>query len=545
MKTNDSLRFLAASAAAFLVEGSLNAQGGPPAYMPPAFYGTPGPVMPPPPAGTPPTILVTGDVNNDGLTDLVHLNLMLAPDTVYVQLGTPAGVYVTAAPVTVAPGPLLVTSIALGDLNMDGMLDLVMLSPAAASFMACPGPGTGFFPPGPLVAVPTAGGVLVSMAITEVTGDGIPDIQFLIDAPGGAAGIDTIQTEVGLGAFAFAAAPATAIGVGCAAFEPVDIDSNGLQDLVTLRVMPTNAFYIHGQSAPATFVPGPMPLVALPAGPPGPTFQVADVDNDSDPDLISLRVAAATIFTCLQGAPGFFGAPIASPTPGGLTDNFKIVDVNGDCVLDATYLAGAAGVVWDQLGSGLGTFLAGPIPFPLGAASYWQVAADLNTDGTIDIATLRNAGFDGVYVMINAQADPPSVSPYGTGTPGRLGTQGMLTNGPPVNGTPGFGFTTTNAPPRSLGLLLITDSPDFVGSDPFGIGALFFIDFFAATTVYAFDMRSGPNGCARSITGIPADPTLVGLPFYAESLWIWTAADAWSSPPVGASTSRAIKITIL
>jgi hypothetical protein len=201
--------------------------------------------------------------------------------------------------------------------------------------------------------------------------------------------------------------------------------------------------------------------------------------------------------------------------------------------------------MFDHLGVGAGVF--GPmIAFPIFDASFWFVTADLDSDGTQDLAALPSTTpGDGIILMTNMQPDPVNITPYGTGTAGREGIQGMLTNGPPVNGTPGFGFTTTNAPPRSLGLLFITDAPSMVGVDPFGIGADFHLDFFAATTIYLFDIRSGPHGTANAVTGIPLDPALVGLDFYAQSLWVWTAADAYFSPPVGASTSRAIKLTIL
>ncbi|MBI3819856.1 MAG: hypothetical protein HY286_14260 [Planctomycetes bacterium] len=543
-KANKTL-FLAALAT-ISIGARLHAQGGLPAYAPPVFFPTPAPVMPAPPAGiTPPTIFVAGDVNNDGATDLVHLNTLLAPDVVFAQLRIGAGYVV--APVTVLAGYPPVTQIALGDLNMDGTLDLAVLSPAVAGVFTDGGVGTGFFAAGPFTPVPVGGGTLLAMSISEVTGDGIPDLLFLIDGPGGAGGIDSVQVEAGFGGFAFGGAGATPIGVGATAFEPVDIDSNGAQDLVTLRTVPTNGFYIHAQVAPATFVPGPMPFLLIPGGPSTTTFAAADLDIDGDPDLATLRPAAAAIFTFLQGAPGFFGAPIVSPTPAGLADNFKIADMNGDCILDATYLAAAGGLVWDQAGTGLGGFAPGPLAFPLGTVSFWQVTADLDSDGTIDIAALNSgAGGDGSVILTNIQPDPMNVSPYGMGTAGRLGIQGMLTNGPPVNGTPGFGFTTTNAPPRSLGLLLITDSPDFAGSDPFGIGAILHVDFAMATTVFAFNMYSGgEEGTAYSITGIPLNPALVGSTFYAQSVWVWTPANAWFNPPFGVSTSRAIKLTIL
>lgn len=520
------------------------AQGGPPTYAPPIMFPAPAPVVPPPVPGTPPTIFVTGDIDGDGSTDLVHLNTTPAPDVIITQLGVAGGFI--PGPTTTLLGYPVVTSIALGDMNMDGMLDIAVLSPVAGGMFRQIGVGGGAFAAGPFTAVPLAGGTLLSMAITDVTADAFPDLLFLRDGPGGAAGIDSIQIMVGFPAFVLIPGPVVMIGPGASSFKPADLDLNGAQDLVTLQTVPVNAFYIHAQVAPATFMPGPMPIVPLPAGVSTTTFEACDLDSDADLDLVTLRPGVATIFSLLQGLPGFFGPALPSATPPALAANFVITDVNGDCVLDASYLSVAPIAVFDHLGTGFGPF-APILIFPMPGVSFWQVAADFDSDGTQDIATLNStAGFgDGTWLLTNVQPDPPSVVPYGTGTPGRLGGQGMLTNGMPIVGTPGFGFTSTNCPPNALGLLFITNSLDLPGTALFGTGALFHVDFILATEIYVFDIRSGPNGSAGVVTGIPADPLLVGLPYFAMSLWIWDTATAWEFPPVGASTTAGVMLTIL
>lgn len=532
---------------ALFIPSALYAQGGVPAYAPPAFFATGAAPIAPPPAGvTPPTIFVQGDVNNDGMTDFVHLNVTPAPDVLFSQLRTAVGGY---APVpTVLGGFAALSEIALGDLNMDGRLDVALLSLPAGGFYCNAGTGIGTFPPTVLVPVPLAGGAPLSFSISEVNGDGVPDILVLVNNPGGAAAPDWIQPMVGLGAFAFAAPAPSGIGVGAMEFKPADLDNNGLQDLVTLRTVPTNDYFIHAQVAPATWVPGPMPVVPIPgAAPATTTFEVADINSDDNFDLITLRPAAGITLTHLQVAPGIFGAPAGSvaPPPAGLSPNFLVADFNGDCVQDICYINGPAGVLTLQQGNNAGAFVGAFIPVAIGVPSFWPLTADFDSDGTMDLAAIQTAGADGVNVLINTQPDPANVSPFGSGTAGKSGRLGMLTNGPPVNGTPNFGFTSTNAPPYSLGVLFITDSPDLVGSDPFGVGANFFIDFFAATTIYVFDMHSGPTGSAQEVTGIPANPLLIGLSFYAESFWVWPAYDAYFRPPFSACTSRAIKLTIL
>ncbi|MBI3817525.1 MAG: VCBS repeat-containing protein [Planctomycetes bacterium] len=527
------------------VAASVCAQGGPPVYAPPVvFAGPPGPPVPAPAPGTPPQLLAVGDFNGDALPDVVHLNTAMAPDMIVPHLRFGAGFII--GPPTVLGGYPVLDSIAVGDLNTDGILDAVVMSPAAALIFAQPGTGAGGFAFGPATPVPAGGGTLVSMEITEVSGDGIPDILILVNAPGGAPGIDWMQPMIGFPGFAYVPAPILPLGSGALSMKPADLDADGDQDLVVLRNFPANGYYIYGQIAPVTFVPGPMPIVPLPAGAGMFTFQVGDVDGDADLDLVTINPPTATIFCNLEVAPGMFGASIPSPTVAPLAQNFLLGDFNGDCNLDLHLLSPGAGVTGVQLGLGVGGVFAGAVfGFPMPGVSFWDAAADFNVDGTLDLVLLNTVPGDAITYYVDAQPVPAGVANYGVATPGCRGEHGMYTNGPPVVGTPGFGFTSSNAPGNALGLLLICDVPSPVGIDPFGIGASLLLDLLASTTIYAFDIRSGPTGSSRAITGIPADPTLIGSTFYAQTLWLWTAQDACFPSPLGVTTSEGLALTIL
>lgn len=522
------------------------AQGGPPAYFPPIFFADPAPAIPPPPPGSPARIFVTSDVNNDGFPDLIHLNTALAPDAVVVHTGLPGGAFVLGPPLFL-PAGFPATEIAVGDMNGDGFQDLIILSAPLSAVMVCPGVGGGLFIIGPVVLI-VAPGVPLGMHITEVTGDGLADILVLMDAPGGAPAVDTVQTLINLGGFAFGLGPISPIGAGTTQFKTADLNLDGAQDIVTLRTVPTTAFYIHVGIGGGGFVPGPIPLIAIPAGVATTTFHIADLNGDNILDLATYRPGVGVMFTFMgTGVPGF--APtFASPAPVGGLSNFTIGDLNGDGVLDATYLFPAAPTVLDQLGTGFGTMAPAIFPTAQPGLTFWQAVADFDIDGKLDIATLSSAAAagDGVWININGQPVPPGLANYGMATPGCRGAHGMLTNGAPIVGTPAFGFTSTNAPSYALGLLLITDVASFGPVDPFGIGTFFLLDFFTSTTIYAFDMFSrGPTGSAFMMTGIPADPLLVGMTFYAESAWVFTPNDACYPSPTNLTTSEGLSLTIL
>jgi hypothetical protein len=69
---------------------------------------------------------------------------------------------------------------------------------------------------------------------------------------------------------------------------------------------------------------------------------------------------------------------------------------------------------------------------------------------------------------------------YGTGTPGCSGTQSVNANLPPEIGAAAFAFTCDHAPPRSPGLIFVSDSQDLTGSDPFAIGVFLHVDLFSS-----------------------------------------------------------------
>ncbi len=133
------------------------------------------------------------------------------------------------------------------------------------------------------------------------------------------------------------------------------------------------------------------------------------------------------------------------------------------------------------------------------------------------------------------------VSSFGTGTPGCSGSQNVGVSTCPLAGTPSFAFTCDNAPPNSLGLLLVGDAQDLAGSDPFGIGVLLHVDLLASIELISLDLFSDPSGLATTVPfAIPA--AVVGNTYYAMALWAWASC---SLPPYNLSTSRGLSLTIL
>src|SRR5688572_20755514 len=76
------------------------------------------------PTGASPQLVVTADFNNDGAPDLVTANI--GDNTVSALLGSGDGTFQSAVTSpTGIPTDILMQSLAVGDFNDDGMLDLV------------------------------------------------------------------------------------------------------------------------------------------------------------------------------------------------------------------------------------------------------------------------------------------------------------------------------------------------------------------------------------------------------------------------------------
>ena len=131
---------------------------------------------------------------------------------------------------------------------------------------------------------------------------------------------------------------------------------------------------------------------------------------------------------------------------------------------------------------------------------------------------------------------------YGVGTPGCNGAQVMGANSAPVVNAPNFRLTTTSAPASALGLCLVTDAADAVGSDPFFIGILLHVDLFASTQVVPIDMQSNGFGFGLTTTNIPLSPFCWDRPSTRSRSGPGASATA---SPFNLSSSNGLAITIM
>jgi hypothetical protein len=321
--------------------------------------------------------VAVGDVNGDHVPDLVVAELYQnqgadSPGAVSVLLGNGDGTFQPA--VVYSSGGYYAYSVAMGDLNGDGKLDLAVANAGenlkgTGSVGVLLGNGDGTFQPP--VVYDSGGYGADSVAIGDVNGDGTPDLVVAnLYQSGGA------NSSAGV-----------LLGNGDGTFQPaVTYDSGGS----------------FGFSVAVGDLRGKGTLDVVVA-------DECEGNNGGCPTQNAIGVL-------LGNGDGTFQSAVNYPSVGWGYDAVAIGDVNGDGIPDLVVVGECqrvgpyfsclgTGRVNVMLGNGDGTFQA-PVTYSSGAPGAWSVAVeDVNGDGRPDLVVTNmnyNAEKDGtVAVLLN------------------------------------------------------------------------------------------------------------------------------------------------
>lgn len=284
----------------------------PPAFLPSISY----------PAGVSPAAVVAGDVNGDDAVDLVVASSGTGSTVVSVLLGNGDGTFQPASSFAAGNRP---NGVALGDLNGDGILDIV--------------------------------------------------------ASNSGLGGNTVSTLVGFGNGAFSSPETQAAAAGPMCPAIADLNADGKSDVVVAANGGNKVSVLLGIGDGTL-----MPAVNYNVGIFPQCVTVGDLNGDGIPDLAASNSGSGDVSVLLGIGDGTFAAAVNYPA-GTVTRAVLTLDANNDGVLDlAAVNDTAAGTIQLLLGNGDGTFQAA-IPFTTGHAPVYVAAGDVNGDGHEDLAT--------------------------------------------------------------------------------------------------------------------------------------------------------------
>ena len=329
-------------------------------------------------AGTRPFDTAIGDVNGDGVPDVVSCSG--ATTSVLINRHQPGDAFVTLAPAVFSLSGADTRGVAIADVTGDGKADLISVGFAADQLGVQAGNGDGTFG---AISMLAAGDGPRLIATGDFNGDGRVDVACTNQNSSDVSVY--LNTGSGLGA-----QTRRSVSTAPAVIQPGDIDGDGDTDLVTLSTGTARVTFLVNNGA-GVFSLGPILTVGA-----NPTdMRLADYDGDGDLDAITTDRDAGALSVLLNSGAGAFTRTTA-PAPSSPT-RLGAADVDADGLLDLVVTSGGANTATIYKGDGVGGYTALP-PFSANDGLLDMELEDLSGDGLPDIVG-ATAGLRSVIVI--------------------------------------------------------------------------------------------------------------------------------------------------
>ncbi len=312
--------------------------------------------------------VVSGDLNGDGLADLVNLTTT----GIAVRFGNGDGTFATET--TYSMGSTTQSSVALGDFNGDGVLDVAAGGTSGGSGLLGIRINNGDGTFGTVTTRFTSGTSISSITVADINQDGKEDLLL-----GFASGVMTKSAYLlGNGNGTFAAEQGMQFGgiAGVTDIQVGDVNGDGLLDLLFSNtanqklVLGTSDYRYENQSATD---------LSIGAN----TAKLVDMNGDGILDIVS--ASGSNIVVALGNGNGTFGAN-SNYSAGINVNRIKIGDFDGDGVNDvaASTTVGSASIL---LGNSNGSLRSSSgFSFSGVTATADIEIGDFNNDGVLDFA---------------------------------------------------------------------------------------------------------------------------------------------------------------
>jgi hypothetical protein len=364
---------------------------------------------------------LTGDFNGDGNPDLVSCN----GSQIIILLGNGDGTF-HAIPAISNPQGISPIFLAAADLNNDGKTDLVgfaSVNPLDNQLVTLLGNGDGTFQSPVLSPASIEHQRLsASLALGDFNADGRIDLAVTFPNSGIGGGPGDLEIFLGNGDGTLQGAivyplsslvPSHPNGLAVA-----DFNRDGKLDLVVSDSGTDTVSILLGNGDGSFHTP-----TTIAAG--GGQLATADLNGDGKSDLIVTGSASASVF--LGNGDGTFGTVANFPTPSTTAAAQQILaDLNGDGKLDLIVSIDLG--ISILLGNGDGTFQP-QADFPLSTGTPKLAVADFNQDGKLDLAITEGVllqtivqpapfglNFGNQYIGTTSAAQPASLTNLATTT---------------------------------------------------------------------------------------------------------------------------------
>ncbi|MBI1842037.1 MAG: VCBS repeat-containing protein [Verrucomicrobia bacterium] len=337
------------------------------------------------PVGGNPRSVALGDFNGDGKMDLAVANLDRS--NVSILIGVGDGTFRDAVNTPTLPHPRFV---AAGDFNKDGKLDLAVANIDFNSVSILLGQGDGTF-------IRSATRIFdvdvhpVFIAVGDFNGDRCLDIAVANNGCAGCRIDGSVSILLGKGDGTFARAVDYPEGAHPVSLVVGDFNGDGAQDLAVANVLTVSVLLGRGDG---TFTPGAdyttmLHPVSVASG---------DFNEDGKLDLAVANDTAGTV-TLLRGQGDGSFLKSTSYKTGTLPVSVAVGDLNGDHHLDLVVADLGSEDIWILLGDGAGAFRP-PVAEPVGAFPGFVLLDDVDGDTKPDVV-VANENWDTVSVRLN------------------------------------------------------------------------------------------------------------------------------------------------
>ncbi|MDQ3193733.1 MAG: VCBS repeat-containing protein [Bacteroidota bacterium] len=383
------------------------------------FNNGSGILMPPStfPAGNNAWRLVSGNINDDNLTDIIVGN---GNQKVNILFNTGGNNFATRVEYEILPGTAggaELTSVQIGDINNDGKAE-IFYAPGKRFYGSGGGGGNGsvgmlknlgngIFAPVEFIQMVPYTLAMSDIEVGDINSDGWND---LVAASYNGRANDGYMVSINNGAGGFNSPYLNPAGQYTIDVMIGDADNDGKRDILTSDYS-SSMITFHKNYGNGYFpVPDLYPTNSNIAS----FMDAADIDDDGDLDLLTSATGAAggaskPSILKNNGNASFASGVLYSIRDGGVQG--KLRDLNGDGHPDILYATAATSPSYDfhyALNNGNGTF--GPVlTKTLGSCGWFDIdAVDMDSDGDLDVIVTENKSCPGIpnsgrriYISLN------------------------------------------------------------------------------------------------------------------------------------------------